>query len=110
MSIPLYKLVDARGMSAVPALSAYGHLCAPHGSPTIILKRAGRQEYYVVDTYDWCDRQRMLASWFDRQRMLADKIAGSALLDDIAEIALHQAAERFDTLEQALLYFNAVAV
>ena len=65
--------------------------------PVFILKQRGRQAYYVVDDVEWWEA--------------GFSLSGLAMsMDEIAEITLHQTAERFDTLEQAVLYFNAVAV
>lgn len=95
MSVPLYKWVGVRGVSAAPALPAYERLWLPYGPPTIILKRSHQQEYYVVH----------IPSWYECY--CAQLHTTTIPLDEIAEIALHQAAERFDTLEQAMLYFAA---
>jgi hypothetical protein len=94
--------MGVRGMSSAPAVSAFDQLRAPHDSPTVILKRAYRREYYVVNTSDW----RTCYSGLIRDTF-AWRVTS---LDEIAECALYQTAERFDTLEQAMLYFSTVVV
>ena len=98
MNVPRYKLVGVHGVSDAPAEPAGRIVRVIYRPPTIILKRSNRREYYVVHT----------PSWYECY--LAQGHTTPTPLGEIAEITLHQTAERFDTLEQALLYFNAVAV
>ena len=53
-----------------------------------VLKRRWRQEYYVVNMREWKGK------YFE--------------LGETEQSAFHKTAERFDTLEQAMLYFEMV--
>ena len=88
----LYKRIDIQ-QDEYSSLSTHVSNINP---PVFILKQRGRQVYYVVDD----------VAWWEAVVSLSD-LSSSMDEDEIAEIALHQAAERFDTLEQAMLYFAA---
>ena len=91
MSLPLYKRIDIQ-QDEYSSLSTHVSDVNP---PVFILKQRGRQVYYVVDDVAWW------VAFFN--------LSGLAMsVDAIAEITLHQTAERFDTLEQAMLYFEVV--
>jgi len=90
MSIPLYKRMDVP-QDRYSSLEVH---ISGGNPPVFILKQSGRQVYYVVDDDAW---------W----TACADLSGLAMSMDDLAELALHQTAERFDTLEQAMLYFAA---
>ena len=67
----------------------------------IVLKQCNQQRYFVVNCVPWVNCTVHMC-----------QLAGGA--SDVAahqpaEATLHQTAERFDTLEQAMLYYHAVS-
>lgn len=71
----------------------------------IVLKQYRRRKYFVVRA----DRLRAAAMQITRlERTRLDRNGGFELTQQLAEAALHQTAEKFDTLEQAMLYFEMV--
>ena len=86
-----YKRVDMGLDSAylVALEQLYNLLFRPEGVGShIVLHEMPSEEYFVVDIDAWRNQKR------------------SPELS--AEQAMHQTAERFDTLEQAMLYFEMV--
>ena len=73
-------------------------------SGTVVLENRRTQQYYVVDMPSW--RGRVSIPYL-HSRLLIGYISMDEA-DQILTDALHQTAERFDTLEQAMLYFEMV--
>ena len=71
----------------------------------IVLKQYRRRKYFVVEAY----RLKAAAMQITRlERTRLDRNGGFELTQQLAEAALHQTAEKFDTLEQAMLYFEMI--
>ena len=73
-------------------------------SGTAVLETGSTRQFYVVDMSSW--RGRVSAS-----DLYARTMSGHISMDEADQIltdALDQTAERFDTLEQAMLYFEMV--
>lgn len=94
-----YKRVDVRG-------EAYDFLTVLVGRGLlffdgyIVLKQYRRRNYFVVKA----SRLKVAVG----NSMLSPD-GGFDFAQQLAEAALHQTAERFDTLEQATLYYHAVS-
>ena len=73
-------------------------------SGIVVLENRSTRQCYVVDMPSWRGRVNV-----DKlhARMLSSNISVDEA-DQILADALHQTAERFDTLEQAMLYFEMV--
>ena len=98
-----YKRLDVSGQQYVPVEShtAYArHIALPDGLRYFVLKQYRRKNYFVGDYRTWISA---LASIY-KHTPRADLCA----IARPPETALHQTAERFDTLEQAMLYFEMV--
>ena len=72
-------------------------------SGTVVLENRRTRQYYVVDIPSWCGK---VSIPYLHSRLLIGYIS----MDEADQLmhALHQAAETFDTLEQAMLYFEMV--
>ena len=73
-------------------------------SGTAVLETSSTRQFYVVNMSSW--RGRVSASGL-YARMLSDHIYTDEA-DQILADALDQTAEKFDTLEQAMLYYHLV--
>ena len=91
-----YKRVDIRG-GVYDTLLLHADLLLFDGS--IVLKQYRRRNYFVVRAS--CLNAAVTRTLFAHN-------PGLDLAYRLAETALHQTAERFDTLEQAMLYFEMV--
>lgn len=94
-----YKRVDVRGetYAFLSVLVGRGLLFF---TGYIVLKQYRRHNYFVVKA----SRLKVAVG----AAMLTHD-GGFEFAQQLAEAALHQTAERFDTLEQAMLYYHAVS-
>ena len=73
-------------------------------SGTVVLENRSTRQCYVVNMPSWIGR-------VNTPNLHARMLSGHGSMDEADQIltdALYQTAERFDTLEQAMLYFEMV--
>ena len=95
MSRYLYARVDTPGRRQYKYLIDY---VSPRQGAYMILKAHHRQQYFVLNTIAW---------WATGYPAVKNLNTGLQMLKQM-DVWLHQTAERFDTLEQAMLYFEMV--
>ena len=91
----LYARVDTPGRRQYKYLIDY---VSPRQGAYMILKAHHRQQYFVLNTIAW---------WATGYPAVKNLNTGLQMLKQM-DVWLHQTAERFDTLEQAMLYFEMV--
>ena len=95
MSRYAYARVDIPGHRQYKYLIEY---VSPRQGAYMILKAHHRQQYFVLDTFAW---------WTTGYPVVKNLNTGLQILKQM-DVWLHNNAEKFDTLEQAMLYFEMV--